>query len=105
MGALIFTNKTWINTLPLIRASGLSLSPGPTPSHRMLYGAGPAASNVVPSPPITDSQRAAISAEFARYAAYWASEFAPKYAKIRYIVSVASHSLNSSGLGLRKYVP
>ncbi|KAI0087476.1 FAD/NAD-P-binding domain-containing protein [Irpex rosettiformis] len=88
MGALIFTNKTWVHTLPLIRAAGLPLSPGPTPSHRMLYGAGPAASNVVPSPPMTDSQRAVISAELANYAAYWMSEFAPKYTALRYINGV-----------------
>ncbi|KAI0087467.1 hypothetical protein BDY19DRAFT_907329 [Irpex rosettiformis] len=84
MGALIFTNQTWINTLPIIEASGLPLSPGPNVTSGFIYGAGIAANLVVPTPPVTDAQKALLASELQRYAAFWTANFAPKYTALRY---------------------
>ena len=96
MGALIFTNGTWVNTLPLIEASGLPISPGPTPDQRLFYGVGSAAINVTSNPPITASERDLLAAEFTNYTAQWNSEFAPLYTAIRYVVSVILNSFDYS---------
>ncbi|KAI0087479.1 FAD/NAD-P-binding domain-containing protein [Irpex rosettiformis] len=84
LGALIFTNQTWVNTLPIIEASGLPLSPGPNVTSGFIYGAGFTASLVVPVPPVTDAQKALLASEFQRYAAFWTANFAPKYTALRY---------------------
>lgn len=52
-----------------------------------LYGPGESANNVTRMPNVTAIQTALIAAEYARYVAEWAVEFAPLYTSPRYTVS------------------
>ncbi|KAI0341193.1 FAD/NAD-P-binding domain-containing protein [Trametopsis cervina] len=85
LGALIFTNQTWANALPIILASGLPLSPtSQFMEHGFYYGAGSAASTVGPVPALTADQQAVIAQELQKYAQYWQGTFAPTYLVPRY---------------------
>lgn len=90
LGALLFTNHTYVNTLPLIKAANVTLQPGISMAagwKYWLYGAGPEASTVTTMPNIDATQIALLSAEFERYTTEWMHEFAPLYTSLRYPVS------------------
>ncbi|KAI0341060.1 FAD/NAD-P-binding domain-containing protein [Trametopsis cervina] len=87
MGALLFTNQTYKDTLPLVRAANLPLTPGvsqPNGWQYWLYGPDAQASNVTKMPPASDAETALVIAEIARYTVEWEAEFAPKYIALRY---------------------
>jgi len=91
LGALLFTNETYKNTLPLIQAANLPLTPGismPNGWQYWLYGPGQAASNVTKEPTLTPAQIALIAVELAKYTLFWETEFAPKYTALRYVNGV-----------------
>lgn len=102
MGALIFTNQTWFNTLPLIEASGLPLGPGIAISESILYGPGNTASALVPALPLTEQEKALLSMEFTKYASFWMTEFAPKFTAMRYTVcQLITHCFSHSALTVK----
>ncbi|KAJ3742935.1 FAD/NAD-P-binding domain-containing protein [Lentinula detonsa] len=96
MGALIFTNLTYSNTLPLILEAGLPLSPAlsPGPSANWNYWkyspGSDGAQNVteVALPSLVED--APIALEVAKYTALWTTEFQPMYTESRYPDGVPS---------------
>ncbi|KAJ3903248.1 FAD/NAD-P-binding domain-containing protein [Lentinula edodes] len=92
MGALIFTNLTYSNTLPLILEAGLPLSPAlsPGPSANWSYwqySPGTDAGqnlNVTQTALPTLPEDAAIALEVAAYTTLWLTEFQPQYTESRY---------------------
>ncbi|KAI0683359.1 hypothetical protein BC835DRAFT_1296206 [Cytidiella melzeri] len=87
LGALLFTNQTYVNTLPLIEAANLPLTPGismPNGWQYWQYGPGAAATNVTQMPAVTPEEEALIAAELVKYTAQWTLEFAPLYTSLRY---------------------
>ncbi|KAI0686941.1 FAD/NAD-P-binding domain-containing protein [Cytidiella melzeri] len=91
LGALLFTNLTYANTLPLIQAANLPLTPGISMQNGWqywLYGPGNKASEAMQMPAITDSEEGLIAEEYARYTAYWTTTFAPLYSSLRYVHGV-----------------
>ncbi|KAI0087473.1 hypothetical protein BDY19DRAFT_907334 [Irpex rosettiformis] len=87
LGALLFTNETYVNTLPLVQAANLPITPGismPNGWQYWLYGPGAAASNVTKMPNVTAAQTALIAAEYTKYTTEWTVEFAPLYTSLRY---------------------
>ena len=95
MGALIFTNKTYSNTLPLILQAGLPLSPAlsPGPSANWTYfqySPGiQGAQNVTATPLPGTAELGAIELEVARYTLFWNTQFSPDYTGSRYLVSLS----------------
>ncbi|KAJ3752611.1 FAD/NAD-P-binding domain-containing protein [Lentinula raphanica] len=94
MGAIIFTNLSYSNTLPLILEAGLPLSPAlsPGPSANWTYwnfspGAG-GAQNVTPQPVPDAGEIAAIEVEVEKYTQWWNTEFQPRYMGSRYLYGV-----------------
>jgi monoamine oxidase len=90
LGALLFTNETYHNTLPIIEESGVKLYPGISPSvwTRYLYGVGDEAGDVVKQDNPDMGQYLLILMEVIRYTTYWDTEFKPKYTAMRYVVSL-----------------
>ncbi|KAE9385816.1 hypothetical protein BT96DRAFT_1026466 [Gymnopus androsaceus JB14] len=94
MGALIFTNQTYSNTLPLILEAGLpispALSPGPSANWSYWqYSPGvEGAQNVTETPLPNVVELIGIAAEVADYTLLWNTQFAPKYAGSRYLNGV-----------------
>ncbi|KAI0799681.1 FAD/NAD-P-binding domain-containing protein [Irpex lacteus] len=109
LGALLFTNQTYVNTIPLINAANVPITPGismPNGWQYWLYGPGESANNVTRMPNVTATQTALIAAEYARYVAEWAVEFALLYTSPRYTHGVP-HSLTvpmSQWLSTHDYV-
>lgn len=92
-------NQTYANTVPLVDAAGLPLTPGismPNGWNYFLYGPGDQASNVTPMPPPTANQTALLTEEYTRYAQEWATEFAPLYTAPRYTVIYTITRLSES---------
>ncbi|KAI0743306.1 hypothetical protein BC629DRAFT_1585253 [Irpex lacteus] len=91
LGALFFTNQTYVNTVALIDAANVPITPGISMSNgwqHWLYGPGASAYNVTRMPNVTAAQTALVAAEYARYIAEWAVEFEPLYTSLRYTYGV-----------------
>ncbi|KAI0341017.1 FAD/NAD-P-binding domain-containing protein [Trametopsis cervina] len=90
LGALLFTNQTYKNTLPLVLDAGVEMHPGISPQDwsRFLYGPGDQANQVRPEPTPNKYEMAMIVLEISRYTTYWEQNFAPKYSSIRYVNGV-----------------
>ncbi|KAI0083272.1 hypothetical protein BDY19DRAFT_998693 [Irpex rosettiformis] len=86
LGALLFTNETFHETLPIIEASGLPLTPGIDPPvwKRYAYGLSEYAISVKDYPLPTEAEELEIAREMLRYKTYWESTFAPTYTAIGY---------------------
>ncbi|KAJ4481005.1 FAD/NAD-P-binding domain-containing protein [Lentinula aciculospora] len=84
MGALIFTNLTYSNTLQLILEAGLPLSPALSP--------GPSANSqdVTKTAIPTPAEDAVIASEVVAYTVLWNTEFQPEYTESRYPNGVPS---------------
>ncbi len=83
LGALLFSNGTYKESLKIIDASGVpavTFMPGQTWDYNYTTGV------TVKAPPITASFAQLVGQEFQRYAQYWATVFAP-YSALRYKVS------------------
>ncbi|KAI0341062.1 FAD/NAD(P)-binding domain-containing protein [Trametopsis cervina] len=90
LGALLFTNQTYHNTLPLVLDANVTLHPGISPHDwtRYLYGPSSSSSSVSPEPKPTQLEMAQIIVEIARYTVHWEQKFAPKYTATRYVNGV-----------------
>ncbi|KAI0789450.1 hypothetical protein C8Q75DRAFT_733691 [Abortiporus biennis] len=86
LGALLFTNGTYHETLPIIEASGLPITAGIAPPvwQRYAYGPSDHASVVVEYPSPSEAEELEIEEELEQYKQYWDSQFAPTYTAIGY---------------------
>ncbi|KAI0684834.1 FAD/NAD-P-binding domain-containing protein [Cytidiella melzeri] len=93
LGALIFTNQTYANALPLIQAANLPLTPGIQLSRGWQYwhyGPGTEAGEVTESPSMTAAESELLASDFHRYVEFWVTQFAPLYTSLRYTNGVPS---------------
>ena len=89
LGALLFANETYYNTIPLVNAAGLPLAPGISAVNGWRssdYGPGKQAIDVVPAPPPSEAEQSLLEKEYAQYVAQWTAEFEPQYTALRYTV-------------------
>ncbi|KAI0083271.1 hypothetical protein BDY19DRAFT_900543 [Irpex rosettiformis] len=86
LGALLFTNETYHETLPIIEASGLPITPGIAPPvwQRYAYGPSEDAIFVTEYPSPSEAEELEIAQEMLRYKTYWEETFAPTYTAIGY---------------------
>lgn len=82
LGALLFSNGTYTETLKVIEKSGVLSVPFVT-GQRWLYNW--TSGVALPSPPISVAFATLVGQEFQRYVAYWSTVFAP-YSALRYKV-------------------
>jgi hypothetical protein len=87
LGALLFSNATYTETLKIVEISGVRAIPFVT-GQRWLYNWTSGVTG--PSPAISSAFATLVGQEFQRYTAYWYSIFAP-YSGIGYKVSFTSY--------------
>ncbi|KAF5374283.1 hypothetical protein D9758_004555 [Tetrapyrgos nigripes] len=91
LGAIVLSNATYVQTLPIAVAAGVTFFPATGITDGWNY---PPLSlpidpyttvNITPTPAPTSAQIALLQEELARYVAFWQTEFVP-FAAIRYTV-------------------
>lgn len=100
IGAVIFTNETYKNTLPLILASGAPILSDYNSYTAYRYGPGKDANKVSQASKPSQAEVDELLAEYHRYVSYWTTAFAPTYTALRYVVSVIKSSHERSRTSL-----
>jgi len=87
LGALLYSNATYVETLKVINEVGVPSEPfpGSSANERWDFDWQTGATN--PTPPITAAFALALQAEIPRYVQFWQKEFAP-YGGVGYKVSL-----------------
>ena len=94
LGAVIFTNETYRNTLPLILASGAPILTDYNTYTAYTYGPGGDADKVARASKPNQEQVEQVTEEYNRYVSYWMTVFAPTYSPLRYVVSIIRGSVH-----------
>lgn len=112
MGALLYSNETYTQTLPIIDASGLPSQPFSYTFKGWLFDWTTGA--VVESPASPDQLYPLIQADVERYINFWETEFAPNLTTIGYkacttvlqdLVRYATNSYLQNGIPAELTVP
>lgn len=89
LGALIFINGTYVNTVPLIDAAGVPLTPGISRMHGWeywQYAPQDSSKGIAELPDTTPQQAALLQSEYERYSQFWTENIQPLYTSVRYVV-------------------
>lgn len=86
LGALLFTNTTWANTIKIINEVGVPAVPFLEGNTQWVYNYTTGA--VQAAPAITPAFLAALQVEVPKYIEFWETSFGPEYQSIGYKVSL-----------------